>query len=85
MLVYTLLDRKLKEFGALVLGRNDEGVRRSVVDGVVGSKSVIELHPGDFDVFCVGEFDQESGMLTTGRPRLVSNVGELMEAVNGAR
>lgn len=83
MLVYSLFDRKLKEYGSLVVVRNDETIRRSVVDGIRGSKSLIELHPEDFDVICVGSFDTESGVLHGEVVRrLVANVGEIMEAFN---
>lgn len=83
MQIYSLLDRKLKEYGQLVLARNDEGIRRSVVDGIRGSKSVVELHPEDFDVMHVGEFDVDAGVLTSTRvPRLVANVKDVLEAAN---
>jgi len=87
MLVYCLLDRKLLQFGQghLVVERNDEAIRRSVVDAVRGSSSLIEKHPEDFDLMCVGEFDQESGALVGALPRLVANVGDLLEALNAAR
>lgn len=78
--VYSLLDRKLREFGPLVLAKNDETIRRSVVDGIRGSKSVQEAHAGDFDLFCVGEFEEENGMLTHRPPVIVANVAEILEA-----
>lgn len=80
MEVYSLLDRKLKEFGQLVVAKNDELVRRSLLDGIRGSKSVMELHSSDFDLFCVGSFDEETGILTHKPLRLVVNVGDILEA-----
>lgn len=78
--MYAIFDRKMKEFGMLVLSRNDESIRRSLVDGIRGSKSVQELHPEDFDLVCVGEFDQDVGELTGSSPRLVVSVAEILEA-----
>lgn len=65
--------------------RNDEAIRRSVVDAVRGSGSLIEKHPEDFDLFCMGEFDQDEGRLLGTIPRLVANAGELLEVSNGSR
>lgn len=80
MEVYSLLDRKLKEFGQLVVAKNDELVRRSLLDGIRGSKSLMETHAADFDLFCVGSFDEETGILTHKPLRLVVNVADILEA-----
>jgi len=82
--VYSLLDRKVREFGQLVLARNDEEIRRIVLDSVPGSNTVMSKHPEDFDVFCVGEFDENSGRLTVADAKLVVNVGQLLEVLVNA-
>lgn len=77
--VYSVLDRKLKEFGALVVCPNDEALRRSLIDGVRGSGSLLEKHPDDFDVYCVGSFDADTGVLKGENvPLLVENVGVIL-------
>jgi len=80
--VYSLLDRKLRVYGQLFLERNDYGVQRGLVDGIRSQgESLLARHPEDFDLFQVGVFDEESGLLgrsEAGVPRLVCNVGELM-------
>lgn len=78
MLVYTLLDRKLKVFGQLVVIQNDEGIRRQILESVRGSQSLIERYPEDFDVYCVGTFDQDTGVLVASVPRLVESVGVIL-------
>jgi len=79
MQVFSLFDRKLREYGQLVLSNNAEGAKRGLVDGVVGSKSLIEKHPGDFDLMHVGGFDMDSGILVGLKvPTLVCNIGELL-------
>lgn len=83
MQIYSLLDRKLKEYGALVTAQNDEVIRRMAGDSVRGSKGLQELHAEDFDIMHVGEFDSDAGVLTSTRvPRLVANLKDILEASN---
>lgn len=93
MLMYSVFDRKLQEYGNVVLARNDEHIRRNLIDGVKGSKSVMELHPEDFDLVCLGTFDELKGevshvhMDSSGvawrSPRLIAGLRDMMEAANG--
>lgn len=78
--MYALLDRKLKQFGQLVVERNDESIRRSLLDSIRNSKSLLEQHPEDFDLYCVGSFDQDSGDLIGNSLRLVVNLRDVLEA-----
>lgn len=81
MEVYSLFDRKLREFGALVLSRNEAAIRRSVLDGIRGTGSLVELHPEDFDLMVVGKYDVDVGVLTpVTPPRLVDNIGAILSA-----
>lgn len=80
--VYSLFDRKLKVYGALVQERNDFAIQRTLADGVrENAESLLGKHPEDFDLFQVGVFNEESGLLMTDAPfipRLVCNVLELV-------
>lgn len=82
MNVYSLFDRKLRQYGALMVERNDFGVQRGLADGVRGNpEALISKHPEDFDLYEVGVFDEESGLLreaSTAIPRLVCNLLELV-------
>lgn len=82
MNVYSMFDRKLRQYGQLVLERNDYSVQRALADGVSGSAdSLMAKHPGDFDLYEVGMFNDESGLLEApdGQiPRLVCNLSELL-------
>lgn len=84
MRCYSLLDRKLKEYGAIMLARNDDAMRRSVMDGVRGSGGLVEKYPADFDLYHVGDFNTDNGRLTQPEyPVLVDNVGAILEVNNG--
>lgn len=78
MIVYSLFDRKVKEYGNLVVASNDEAILRAAREGIAGSGSTAAKYPEDFDLMRVGSFDPESGLLGVETPRLVANVGELL-------
>lgn len=87
MRVYSLYDRKMKEFGQLVLSNNDETVTRALIEGLKGGKgATIHEYPKDFDLVLLGQFDPETGELVGEAARVVVNVGEalslLMERSN---
>lgn len=81
MVIYSLFDRKLKEYGPLVVSNNDAAVRRALIDGVPGSGSTIAKYPEDFDLMCLGLFDAETGKIVAEAPRLVDNVGSLLPRI----
>lgn len=81
MKVYSLFDRRLREFGSLVLFKNDEAAERGMLDAFSGQDTLVSKHPGDFDLMCVGAFDQETGLLDSGAMAmalLVVNFAELL-------
>lgn len=83
MNVYSLHDRQLRQFGQLMLERNDFGIQRGLADGIAShAESIMFKHPGDFDLFQVAEFDEESGVVTPLMPpRRVCGVDELVGEV----
>lgn len=81
MNVYALFDRKLRQYQPqLVLERNDYGVQRGMADGIKASReSMLSMHPDDFDLYQVGVFDDESGVISpVVPPRMVVNLLELV-------
>lgn len=83
VIVFALLDRKLREFGKqLFLDKNVESLERGLLDSVLsneGAGSFLAKYPEDYDLYCLGEMDMETGYLTPAEPpRLVSNFGELV-------
>lgn len=81
MRVYSLLDRKLKEYGPLVLGNTDEAICRALMEGFEGVQNTITKYPRDFDLMFLGTFDAETGALSGDRALLVANVGDLLNPV----
>lgn len=84
--VFTVYDRKLRQFGPLVVERNKEVLIRVLVDSIGGSKSLMEQHPRDFDLYFVGTFDNSAGRIEGfSVPQLVANLYDLLiaESENG--
>lgn len=77
--VYSMYDRKARGFGALMNFVNDEIARRAVL-AIVRGDGEIKNFPGDFDMYCLGEMDSETGVLDAGIPTPVFNVGDLIKA-----
>lgn len=81
MQVYSLYDRKLREFGGLVLSQNDATVKRAIHEGVPAN-STVGKYPQDYDLMLLGEFDAETGVLMGGQIILVENVLEILRGGN---
>lgn len=78
--VYSVFDRKLREYGPLVLGANDEFTLRALQE-IRNSGSMMEKYPADYDLMDVGEFDVETGELNGSLPRLVQNLADVLSQV----
>lgn len=78
MRVYSLFDRKLREFGPLFLEKNDEVVKRALIDTVNQGSGNLTKYPEDFDLKFLGVFDSERGKITPEDiPVLVCNMRDL--------
>lgn len=81
MQVYSLFDRKLREYGGLVLSQNDGTVKRALHEGVPPN-STLGKYPEDYDLMLLGEFDPETGVLRAGQIMLVDNVRDILRGGN---
>lgn len=84
-LIYSLFDLKMRQYGALVVARNDESIVRSLKDSLEkDTQSPVGKHPSDFELHELGEFDEESGRLKPRTSsRFVCNCGDARVAVGG--
>lgn len=75
MKVYSLYDTKVCEFGGLVVAPNDESVLRGLAETFrQGGRSTLMQYPEDFNLYLVGEFNPETGVLVAESPtKLVVN------------
>lgn len=73
-LLYTVKDIKVGSIGAVLKFRNDALAIRSFGDAVAQKDSIYNAHPEDFAIICIGEIDEESGIIDPyAVPRLVAS------------
>lgn len=93
--VYSLFDRKMREFGALVLAPTDGAVKRGLLEAFrSGRVSTLSQYPADFELHCLGTFDESSGELVGEKSKatglcsveelVVESQATQMESANGA-
>lgn len=61
--VYSILDDKAQCFNTPYFAQNDLVASRSFSDLCNDSRSIVSQHLGDFHLYCLGEFDNEKGIL----------------------
>lgn len=77
--LYSLFDRKLLQFGGIVVDVNDFACQRALLDAVRSSPdSLMSMHPEDFDLYYLGTFEEELGVLVVEHKKIVCNVAELV-------
>lgn len=78
MRMYSLYDRKRKEFGQILLLRSDEEVFRFLDEGLKAREGTVANYPQDFDVKFLGDFDTDLGLVVPSRggPQFIVNVEE---------
>lgn len=75
--VYSVFDRKSVAYGALLFFVNDDIAKRSMVE-VMGERNNISLYPDDFDMYHVGTFNNETGVLTAVPVRLAARFADFV-------
>lgn len=83
MKLYSILDRKSHTYGAPMMFDQDEIAKRTLKIALSenGLGKTIALYPEDFEVYCLGEFDQETGEVLPDI-KFVTNVADLKEKQN---
>lgn len=61
--VYSIYDEKAKYFGKLTFFANDDDAKRAFGDLVVTEGNGVNRHPGDFKIYKLGTFDDNSGLM----------------------
>jgi hypothetical protein len=64
LLAFSVFDSKAEVFGTPIFFATKGLATRAFEDQCNRSDSPIANHPGDYTLFCIGEFDQDTGLLT---------------------
>jgi len=65
LVLFGILDAKVGLFVNLFQARSSAEGMRIFGDQVTSRESIMSMHPEDYSLFRVGEFDQENGRLTS--------------------
>lgn len=82
MKLYALKDVKAGLFGAVMMGQNDAHMTRTLCEVLEGSRETVARFPGDFELFQIGEYEQESGG-SSQVIRFVCNMDVVLKSPNG--
>lgn len=76
--VYAIVDKKVNAFNSPIVTANDDVMKRMVHDTIMQGDSLLAKYPSDFDLYDLGEFDNESGKFTNNDiPKLLCNLKAL--------
>lgn len=65
--IFSIFDLVGKSYGPLVLGRNEEDVKRDLAQSLADNpKSTLARHPHDFNLCAIGSFDDITGDIKSG-------------------
>lgn len=76
--VFALFDRKAREFGAPLTAANVDTMKRELQRNV-GEGSLLHKYPEDFDLYCLGEMDTETGVILPDTPQCVALLKEVLD------
>lgn len=81
MRIYSIYDNKAAAYMRPFFHRNNATAVRDVEQGVNDPQSDLSRAPGDFDLFCLAEWDEVSGKIEV--LEKVENLGNLVHFVRG--
>lgn len=71
--IYTVHDVASKHYGSFHTARTDDEATRSFASVINQEGTMMYGSPEDFTLFCIGEFDQETGEVIPCHPMRVVN------------
>lgn len=69
--VYSYRDAKVG-FGQPIVDSNDLSAKRGFAYAINNSTGVMGFQPGDFDLYHIGSFDSETGMISGQMPVIIA-------------
>jgi len=82
--LYSFLDKKMSMYGPVMMGHNDGQMSRTIVESFRGSQHLVEKYPEDFDLYEVGELNEQTGVIVS-VVRFVSNASVFLPSFNGVK
>lgn len=60
---YSIYDVKANIYSIPFVAVNEKVAKRTVQGAMLDTNSILRLHPSDYRLFCVGQFDDESALV----------------------
>lgn len=79
--VYTVLDCKAASYSRPLVEDSDASAVRMIASVIRDGDNMMSRYPGDYSLWCIGEWDDQSGELTAHKPLLVRSVGDIADEV----
>lgn len=76
--VYSIRDSKAELWLQVLVFDRDALAVRAMVDMVRSVGHPVNLHPSDYDLYCVGTFDRTTGFLTASEPYHITSAVHLV-------
>lgn len=83
--VYSVFDDKAEVFNVPFFATNDNVAIRSFADACNDSRQLMSRYPHDFHLYCLGEFDEDKGVIVNGdKPVFLVNAVSLVNLPVGS-
>lgn len=81
--VYSIYDVKTQFYGSPVTFHNDSHAKRDITMKL-SPQSAIKMYPNDYELFCLGTFDDSNGKIEMafGKPVRVGYMAEIFKEIN---
>lgn len=80
--IYCIKDR-LTGFLSPTFDQNDPSAVRNFTHAIFYTDSLMNSHPGDYDLYCLGTFDSETGVIMPIDPQIVCT-GSSVSLIGGS-
>lgn len=82
MKMYSIFDRAAHMFGSVIVQNNDDLCKRNVKTALISGAfdKQILTYPEDFELYCLGDFDNETGKVVPIEPAFVIGLRDLIPA-----
>jgi len=77
--LYTIRDVRTSAHNRPIALQNRAVLERSLLDALQDPSSNLSQHPEDYQLFCVGEFDQDTGDIIACPPEFLFNLQDLIK------
>lgn len=86
VLVFSIYDSKVESYGPLFTAKTEVAAVRLLSDSLrQGSLPLISAHPEDYSLVVVGDFDDETGLMSGVERRTIAGADALVRLIENGR